>query len=93
MYMPSTKREIRHFNVVVVKQRQRNVQKSVMHVQSCCFANLILLLLCRSRCRRLRRRRRLCLSSLKLYTGRLRPKVQLLTLLYTIFDRKGDPFI
>ena len=27
MYTPSTKREIRHFNVVVVKQRQRNVQK------------------------------------------------------------------
>ena len=89
MYTPSTKREIRHFNVVVVKQRQRNVQKSMIHVQSCCFASLILSLVCRSRCRRRRR----CLSSLKLYTGRLRPKVQLLTLLYTIFDRKGDPFI
>ena len=24
--------------VVVVQQRQRNVQKSVIHVQSCCFA-------------------------------------------------------
>ena len=34
----STKREIRHFHVLVVQQRQRNVQKSVMHVQSCCFA-------------------------------------------------------
>ena len=32
------KREIRHFHVVVVQWRQRNVQKSVMHVQSCCFA-------------------------------------------------------
>ena len=35
-----TKREIRHFHVVVVHWRQRNVQKSVMLVQSCCFANL-----------------------------------------------------
>ena len=33
----STKREIRQFHVVVVQRRQRNVQKSVMHVQSCCF--------------------------------------------------------
>ena len=36
----STKREIRRFHVVVVQRRQGNVQKSVMHVQSCCFANL-----------------------------------------------------
>ena len=35
----SVHREIRHFHVVVVQWRQRNVQKSVMHVQSCCFAN------------------------------------------------------
>ena len=34
----STKREIGHFHVVVVQRRQRNVQKSVMHVQSCFFA-------------------------------------------------------
>ena len=27
-----------HFHVLVVEKRQRNVQKSVMHVQSCCFA-------------------------------------------------------
>ena len=27
------------FHVVVVKGRQRNVQRSVMHVQSCCFAH------------------------------------------------------
>ena len=33
----STKREIRQFHVVVVQRRRRNVQKSVMHVQSCCF--------------------------------------------------------
>ena len=31
----STKREIRQFHVVVVQRRQRNVQKSVLHVQSC----------------------------------------------------------
>ena len=28
------------FHVVVVQRRLRNVQKSVMHVQSCCFAYL-----------------------------------------------------
>ena len=33
----STKRKIRHFHVVVVLQQQRNVEKSVMHVQTCCF--------------------------------------------------------
>ena len=38
---------------------KRNVQQSVMHVQSCCFANPNLLLFCRSRWRRRRR----CLSS------------------------------
>ena len=34
----STKREISNFHVAVVQRRQRNVQKSVTHVQSCCFA-------------------------------------------------------
>ena len=29
--------EIRKFHVAVVQQRLRNVQKSVMHVQSCFF--------------------------------------------------------
>ena len=49
------------FTLYVVQQRQRNVQKSVMHVQSCYFANLNLLVYSGpSRCRR----RRLCLSSL-----------------------------
>ena len=47
-----TKREIRHFHVVVVQRRQRNVQKSVLHVPSCCFAKINLLLFCRSRCLR-----------------------------------------
>ena len=40
VFPSSTKREIRHFHVVVVQRRLRNVQKSVMHVQSCCSANL-----------------------------------------------------
>ena len=41
VFTSSTKREIRHFYVVVVQRLQRNVQKSVMHVQSCCFAKLL----------------------------------------------------
>ena len=37
---PSSKKlKIWSFHVVVVQERQRNVQKSVMHVQNCCFAN------------------------------------------------------
>ena len=32
-----TQREIRHFHVVVVQQRQRNLQKRVMPLQSCCL--------------------------------------------------------
>ena len=43
------------FYVVVMQWRQRNVQNSVMHVQSCCFAKLNLLLFYRSRWRRRRR--------------------------------------
>ena len=53
-------REIGKFHVAVGRRRLGNVQKSVMHAQSCCFANLNLLLFCRSRCRRHRR----CLSSI-----------------------------
>ena len=41
-------REIRMFPVAVVKRRLTNVQKCVMHVQSCCFANINLSLFCRS---------------------------------------------
>ena len=37
-------REIRKFQVADLQRRLRNVQKSVMHVQSCCFANINLLL-------------------------------------------------
>ena len=35
----SGKLKIRSFHVVVVQERQRKVQKSVMHVQGCCFAH------------------------------------------------------
>ena len=42
--LSSTKREISHFYGLVVQRQQRNVQESVMHMQSCCFANLNLLL-------------------------------------------------
>ena len=44
MFTSLTKREIRHFHVVVVQRRQRNVLKRVMQEQSCCFSNLNLLL-------------------------------------------------
>ena len=59
VFSSSTKRGIRHFHFVDVQRRQRNVQKRVMHVQSCCFGDKTLLLFCRSRCRRRLR----CLSS------------------------------
>ena len=37
---PSSKKlKIWSFHVVVVQGQQRNVQKSVMHVQSCCFTD------------------------------------------------------
>ena len=44
MFSSSTKREIRHFHVVIVQRWLRKVQKRVMHVQSCCSANLNLFL-------------------------------------------------
>ena len=55
--------EISKFHVAVVQRWLKNVQKSVMHVQSCCFTFINLLLFCRSRCRR----RRCYLSSLLLW--------------------------
>ena len=58
LFKSPTKREIRQFHVEVVQWKQRNVQRSVLHVQSCCFVNLNLLLFWRSHCRRR------CLSSL-----------------------------
>ena len=50
VFPSSTKREIRHFHVLFVQRRLRNVQKSVMHGDSSCFANVNLLLFWRSRC-------------------------------------------
>ena len=38
VFTSSTKREIRHFHVVVVQRRLTNAQKSVIYVHSCCFA-------------------------------------------------------
>lgn len=54
------KRKTRTFQVVIVQQRQLNLQRIVMYVQCCCIAYLNLLLLRRSHGRRHRR----CLSSL-----------------------------
>ena len=85
--------EFRKFHVAVVQWRLRNVQKSVVHVQSCCFANLNLLLFCPSRFRRRRRSRNFAtmvtwphLSSLKnqlvptaTRTSNLRPLLRMLT--------------
>ena len=56
--------EISKFHVAVVQRWLKNVQKSVMHVQSCCFANINLLLFCRSRCLY----RLCCLSTLLLWS-------------------------
>ena len=39
-YYMKQAREIRKFHVAVVQPRLRNVQKRVMHVQSCCFTNI-----------------------------------------------------
>ena len=60
VFPSSTKQEIRHFHVVVVQRWLKNVQNSVTHMQSYCFANLNLILFCCSYCRRRRR----CLSLL-----------------------------
>ena len=38
-FYPQEKLKIWSFHVVVVQGRQRNVQKSMIHVRSCCFAN------------------------------------------------------
>ena len=37
LFTSPLKREIRHFHVEVVQKQERNVQKNVMHVQSCCL--------------------------------------------------------
>ena len=38
-FLSSKKLKIWSFHVVVVQRLQRNVQKSVIHVQRCCFPN------------------------------------------------------
>ena len=81
MFPSSTKREIRHCHVVVVQRRLRNVQKSVMHMKSYCFANLNLLMCCCTRCRRCR----LCLHSLQ-DNVKMRRKI-----LYYIHTEKYSP--
>ena len=43
-FLSSKKVKIWSFLIVVAQGRQRNVHKSVMHVQNCCFANINLLL-------------------------------------------------
>ena len=58
LFMSSVKlenREIRLFHVIIMQWRLRNVQKSALHVQSCCFALIKLIVFFRSRCRRVRR--------------------------------------
>ena len=66
-YSIKREREIRKFHVAVVQRRLKYVQKSVMHVQSCCFENKNPSPFRRSRCRRLRR----CSSSLLLWSRNL----------------------
>ena len=39
VFPSSTKREFRHFHVVVGNDGKEMYKKSVMYVQSCCFAN------------------------------------------------------
>ena len=43
MFTSYTKREIRHFHAAVVRAKKCTKQRDA-HVQSCCFANLNLLL-------------------------------------------------
>ena len=55
LFTSSIKLEIRHFHVVVVRSDGEEMyKKSEMHVQSCFFLSINLLLLWRSRCRRRR---------------------------------------
>ena len=49
-YLIKRASEIRKFHVAVVQQQLRNVQKSKLHVQGCCYARRNLLHFCRSYC-------------------------------------------
>ena len=85
VFKSPTKREIRQSHVEVVQRRQRKVQKSVMHVQSCCFANLNLLLFCRSCCRRRRRSLSSLILNVKTCCGNLHHGVFRLRLILIIY--------
>ena len=52
IFLSATKREIRQFHIMVVQGWQRNVEKRMMYMQNCCFANINLqcIALCRSCC-------------------------------------------
>ena len=63
-YVVKRVREIRKFHVAVMQRRLRNVHKSVMHVQSCFFADINPLPFSSSLCRRRHR----CLSSILLWS-------------------------
>ena len=56
VFPSSTKREIRHFHVVVVQRRLRNEQKKALCMCRVFFANINLFLFWCSRCHRFRRR-------------------------------------
>ena len=43
IYLRKRAHDIRKFHVTVVQWQLRNAQKSVMHMQSCCFAKIIFL--------------------------------------------------
>ena len=57
--------EIKKFHVAVIQRWLKNVQKSMMNLQSSCFADIKVLLFCCSRCHR----RCCCLSSLLLWSN------------------------
>ena len=86
----STKCEIRHFQVVVMYWRQRNVQKSVMHVQSCCFANNFLWTYCFF-CHCLWRHRGHFISALFKNRQILKFKSQLTIVFFVALNRLNGP--
>ena len=87
LFTSSTKREIRQFQVLFVQQWQRNVWKSMMLVQSCCFAKLKLSLFCCSRCHHHRSCLRSLICNWPLPTvGTLRPG---LATLYVFWSFRG----
>ena len=67
----------------------RCTKKGVMHVQSCCFACLNLLLYCRSRCRRRRR----CVNSLVIRTVRRMAHARALKWLFFAASKKPSKLL